>query len=456
MRFFEAIVGFFEKILLPYWEIDPSLNKVESVGFYITLFIGTLFTLCYAYQFFYLFVACVIKPKRYKSVPMDKRYAVVIAARNEERVLPLLLASIKGQTYPRALIDIYVVADNCTDRTAAVAREAGAHVFERHNKQKVGKGYALAFLFDRIRESVGLTAYDAYLFFDADNVLREDFIEQINKAYGAGYRVITSYRNSKNYGKNWISAGYALWFLRESRHLQNPRATLGCSAAISGTGFLVDASIIKRNGGWRHFLLTEDIEFTADCILQGECIGYCHAAEFFDEQPETFAQSWRQRKRWAKGMFQVIRHYGRGLLTGALRLRWSCFDMLMNITPAFVLSSVQLIANTALLLLNWVIYGTLSPTLFNCLAEFLIFGYGIFFVLGLAALVCEWRRIHCGEGRALALLFTFPLFMLTYIPISLAAFFSRRVEWKPMEHKHAMTAEEIEEAGRISKKRNSL
>lgn len=454
MRFFKAVVGFFEKILLPSWEIDPSLNAVETVGFYITLFIGTLFTLCYAYQFFYLFVACVVKPKKYKSVPMDQRYAVVIAARNEERVLPLLLASIKGQTYPLSLIDIYVVADNCTDRTAAVAREAGARVFERQNKRLVGKGYALAFLFDRIREGVGLSAYDAYLFFDADNVLRADFIEQMNKAYGAGYRVITSYRNAKNYGKNWISAGYALWFLRESRHLQNPRATLGCSAAISGTGFLVDGSIIQRNGGWKHFLLTEDIEFTADCILHGDRVGYCHAAELFDEQPETFRQSWRQRKRWAKGMFQVIRHYGGGLLSGALRLRWSSFDMMMNITPAFVLSSVQLIANSALLLLNWIVYGTLSPTLLNCLVEFLIFGYGIFFVLGLVALLSEWHRIHCSKPRAVALLFTFPLFMLTYIPISLAAFFSHRVEWKPVEHKRAMTAEDIENAGRVSKNRN--
>lgn len=448
MRFFGAIVGFFEKILLPAWEADPTLNTVEAVGFYVTLVIGTLFTVCYAYQFFYLFVAFVIKPRRYKGVPMDKRYAVVIAARNEEQVLPCLLQSIKEQTYPAALLDIYVIADNCTDRTAAVAREAGATVFERENKQRVGKGYALAYLFDRIKEHVGLYFYDAYLFFDADNVLRPDFVEQINKAYGAGYRVITSYRNTKNYGKNWISAGYALWFLRESRHLQNPRALLGCSAAISGTGFLVDGGIIRRNGGWKHFLLTEDIEFTADCILHGDRIGYCHQAELFDEQPETFRQSFRQRKRWAKGMFQVIRYYGKGLLKGALRLKWSSFDMMMNITPAFVLSSVQLLAVTALFLLNFVIYGTVSPTLFNCLAEFLIFGYGIFFVLGTVALLSEWRHIHCKKPRAVALLFTFPLFMLTYIPISLAAFFSRRVEWKPVEHKHAMTAKEIENAGR--------
>ena len=160
MRFFEAFVDFFEKLLLS-WEKDPSLNAVEAVGFYLTAVIGTLFTLCYAYQFFYLFLALVVRPRKYKAAPMDKRYAVVIAARNESRVLPALLNSIKGQTYPLDLIDIYVVADNCTDDTAAVARAAGAFVFERENKQLVGKGYALAFLFDRIKESCGFAAYDA-------------------------------------------------------------------------------------------------------------------------------------------------------------------------------------------------------------------------------------------------------------------------------------------------------
>ena len=435
------------------WEHSPALNGVETVGFYLTAIIGTLFTLCYAYQFFYLFLACVVRPRKYPPTPMNRRYAVVIAARNEARVLPFLLDSIKGQSYPHELVDVFVVADNCTDATAAVARAGGATVFERHNKRQVGKGYALSFLFDCIRESVGLSTYDGYLFFDADNVLRPDFIEQIARAHAAGYRVITSYRNSKNYGKSWISAGYSLWFLRESCHLQHPRAWLGSSAAISGTGFLVDRAVIERCGGWKHFLLTEDIEFTADCILHGERIGYCHAAELFDEQPETLRASWRQRKRWAKGMFQVIRHYGKGLLVGALRFRWSSFDMLMNITPAFVLSSVQLIATLVLLLLNWAVYGVISRVLLQCLADFLVFGYGVFLVLGLFALVSEWKKIHCSKPRAILLLFTFPVFMLTYIPISLSAFFSRHVEWKPVEHTRALTSADIEKEGTVRKKR---
>ena len=438
---------------MSFGQTAPALNAVETVGFYLTAVIGTLFTLCYAYQFFYLFLACVVTPRKYAPVPPTKRYAVVIAARNEACVLPFLLDSIRGQTYPVEQIDIFVVADNCTDNTAAVARASGATVFERENQQKVGKGYALAYLFDCIRKTCGLSAYDGYLFFDADNVLCANFIEQMSWAHAAGYRVITSYRNSKNYGKSWISAGYSLWFMRESRHLQNPRAWLGSSAAISGTGFLVDRAIVERQGGWKHFLLTEDIEFTADCILCGDRIGYCHAAELFDEQPETLAQSWRQRKRWAKGMFQVIRHYGKGLLAGALRFRWSSFDMLMNITPAFVLSSVQLIATLLLFLVNWVAYGEVSLVLLQCLADFLAFGYGIFFVLGLFALVSEWKKIHCPKLRAVLLLFTFPLFMLTYIPISLSAFFSRHVEWKPVAHKHALTAQDIEKEGTVRKKR---
>ena len=444
MNFFDAIVVFFEKILLPRWMAPEWMHPVEVVGFYVTLVIGLLFTVCYTYQFLYVFLALVHPPKKYKDAPKTKRYAAIIAARNEENVLPALLQSLKGQTYPADLIDIYVIADNCTDGTAQVAREMGAIVFERQNKERVGKGYALEYLFDRIAETKGLRAYDAYMVFDADNVLRANYVEEMHKAYCAGYKVLTSYRNSKNYGKNWVSAGYALWFLRESRHLQNPRSIIGSSAAISGTGFLVDSSIIERNGGWKHFLLTEDIEFTADCIVHGERVGYCHWAELFDEQPETFRQSWRQRKRWAKGMFQVIRKYGAKLLKGTLKLRWSCFDMMMNITPAFLLSTVQLVSTAVLYIVYFFMTGSSSKVLFHYLLDFLMFGYGIFFVLGFFALISEWKKIHCNKLRAVLLLFTFPLFMLTYIPISLAAFFSRRVEWKPVAHKYSVSVADVE------------
>lgn len=458
-----ALERFFETILLPSWMAPEWMSRAERAGFYITAATGLVFTLCYTYQFFYVFVALVRRPRRYPTAPENRRYAAVIAARNEERVIGALLDSIRAQTYPTALIDVFVVADNCTDATAAVARSRGATVFERQCKVRVGKGYALEFLFDRIRGTRGLRAYDAYLVFDADNILSPTFFAEMHKAFCAGNEVITSYRNSKNYGKSWVSAGYALWFMRESRHLQNPRTLLGCSAAISGTGFLVDSKIIEANGGWRHFLLTEDIEFTADCITRGVRIGYCHAAELFDEQPETFAASFKQRKRWARGMFQVMRHYGGRLFRGTLRLRWSCYDMLMNVMPSFVISTVQLGLVTLLFLADF--FGNLaraasgapvdsiySKVLLGFLLDFFLFGYAIFLLLGFITMLTEWRKIHCSKPRALLLLLFLPFFMLSYIPISLAALFSKRVVWHPVEHRHAMTVSEVRGAPKQKKK----
>ncbi|MBE6581369.1 MAG: glycosyltransferase [Ruminococcaceae bacterium] len=450
-RFFGTVQHFFHRLLLPSWMAPEWMSMPEKVGFYITTWLGILFMLFYTYQFFYVLVALIVPPRRYAPAPQNKRYAVVIAARNESAVLPQLLKSIAAQSYPGALLTVFVVADNCTDNTAEIAYQYGANVFVRHSTTHVGKGYALAFLFDKIKENYGFEAFDGYFVFDADNVLRPDFVAQMHRAHAAGYAVLTSYRNSKNYGKSWISAGYALWFMRESRYLQNPRALLGASAVISGTGFLIDSRIVIQNGGWKHFLLTEDIEFTADCILRGERVGYCHEAELFDEQPETFAASWRQRKRWAKGMFGVMRYYGAALFKGALRASWPCYDMAVNVMPAFLISLFQLGATGFLFLLNWVLTGSVSLVLLHFLLDFFTFGYGIFLLLGAVALLSEWRHIHCPKWRAILLLFTFPVFMLTYIPISLAALFWRHATWQPIAHTRALDVKDIENGAVLRK-----
>ena len=141
----------------------------------------------------------------------------------------------------------------------------------------------------------------------------------MNKTFNQGYRVVTSYRKSKNFDHNWISSGYALWFLHEAEYLNLPRMTLNSSCAISGTGFLVDANFIKANGGWIHHLLTEDIEFSVSQIIKGEKIGYCEKAIFYDEQPITFKQSWNQKFSWAKGFYQVVGKYGRDLISNIFK-----------------------------------------------------------------------------------------------------------------------------------------
>ena len=205
----------------------------------INFIISVVFFVCYAYQFLYIPAVLWLRRRRaaLPAAPASNHYAILICARNEAAVIGDLLASLRAQTYPRELLTVYVLADNCTDDTARIAREGGAVVYERFNRQQVGKGYALQTLLTHIARDVP-AGYDGYFVFDADNLLSPDYIEQMNRTFSAGHDIITSYRASKNYGDNWISAGYALWFLRESRYLNHARSLLGTSCAVSGTGFL--------------------------------------------------------------------------------------------------------------------------------------------------------------------------------------------------------------------------
>ena len=407
----------------------------------VNIVLSIIFFMCYAYQFVYLAVPFLKKDPPHKAETLH-RYGVLIAARNEEAVIGNLVDSIKAQDYPTELVTVFVVADNCTDSTAATARHAGAVVYERQNKEQVGKGYALNFLLDHIDQDYTLDTFDGFFVFDADNLLKKDYISQMNRTFSDGYDVLTSYRNSKNYGDNWITAGYSLWFLREAEYLNHARMLLGTSCAISGTGFLFSREILRRYGGWNFYLLTEDIEFTIHSVTSGVRIGYCSGAMLFDEQPITFRQSWRQRMRWAKGYLQVFAHYGAKLLRNIFRRgagNFACFDMLMTIMPALLLAVVCIGLNTVFALTG--VYGGSEALVASLLG--LGQSYLLLFFIGVVTTITQRGNINTPTWKKVAYTFTFPLFMLTYIPIALCALFQRRVQWLPVEHKVNVTINDL-------------
>lgn len=405
------------------------------------LIFGVAFILCYLYQFFFLIAGTFMKPEKFEKAKAWRRFAFCIAARDEERVIHQLLFSIKGQNYPLELIDIYVVADNCTDKTAQIARECGAVVYERFDRERIGKGYALAFLFDKIRENTGFDAYDGYFIVDADNLLDRGYVSAMNDCAEAGSRVAMCYRNSKNYADNWISAGYSTWFLRASRHLNIPRHRFGLSSEITGTGFYVCSDIIKRNNGWRHFCMIEDIEFTVDCVLRGERIAFCYDAIAYDEQPTKFFQSLRQRTRWCKGYAQVIRRYGGRLIRSFIRGGgFSSLDMVMAIAPSFFFSTVSVIINAVLVPI--IIFADKNMILPLLIFEggYILSAYLLLLFVGALAVICERKRIKAPTGKIVRYLFAFPLFVGTFIISNFVAFFSR-AEWRPIHHYPVNTEE---------------
>lgn len=406
---------------------------------YLNYFIFFLFFCCYAYQFVYLGVRLFERAPKNTAEKLHKmhKYAVIIAARNESQVIGELIQSIKAQNYPKGLLDIYVIADNCTDDTASVARQHGAFVFERNNLHEVGKSFALNYAYERIDEKCGIENYEGYFVFDADNILDKNYVREINKVFDDGYPVVTSYRNSKNFGYNWISAGYALWFLRESKYLNGARMRCHTSCAISGTGFLVSSKIIKEDGGWKYNLMTEDIEFTVDKVIKGYSIGYCESAIIYDEQPVDFKTSWNQRMRWTKGFFQVIYNYGHRLFRGCWAKKgFQCYDMLATIAPAFTLTLAMFIVNFAA-----IIYGLIngndvlsSTALFSFWAALRNMYLTLLF-FGLITTITEWKQIHCSTAKKILYTFTFPIFMFTYLPIAVDTVFKlKSITWVPIKH----------------------
>ena len=399
-----------------------------------------LFFACYVYQFVYIPIAWLPRKKETLHAPMH-RFAVLIAARNEEAVIGKLIDSIKAQSYPGRLVKIFVAADNCTDATAEAARSHGAEVYERYDVTRRGKGYALDFLLREIKLR-GHGRFDGYIVLDADNVLDRDFILHMNETFSAGHDIVTCYRSSKNYGDNWISAGYALWFLRESRYLNSARARLGSSCGVSGTGFLFSQAVLDaQGGGWPFHLLTEDIEFTIDNVTRGMKVGYCPDAIAYDEQPISFRQSWAQRLRWSRGYLQVFKKYGRALISGIFSGSFSCYDMAMSIMPAAVLTGLSIVVNLGAALVNVLYYhewGVLGVSALQTLVNL----YLTLFIIGAITTATEWKSIHCEPAKKIFYVFTFPLFMLSYVPIVIHSLFVTP-EWTHIDHTRTLDVQQI-------------
>lgn len=409
---------------------------------FLDVLIAILGILTMIYQVMIVIVGMFLKTTAYPDVPQDRRYAVLISARNEEAVIGNLIRSLQNQTYPSELIDVWIVADNCTDNTAQVVRDLGGHVVERFNKEQIGKGYALQYLLHTMMESGEAQKYDSFFIFDADNIVDKNYIAEMNKARQAGFEVVTSYRNSVNLSDNWVSSGAALWFVRESRFLNTTRAALGTSCHVGGTGFMFSRRIMERNDGWKFHLLTEDMEFSMDCILHGDRIGFCGSAMFFDEQPVDFKTSWNQRVRWSKGYLQVFRYYGKVMAQWAIKERdLSAVDVTLMVCPFMVISLVRFLLGIIYAMLGYISWYSIIDGATGWGTSILLSAVGMIALAGISAFV-ERKKLNATPLELMAYTFSFPIYMASYVPIAFVAIFSKN-QWKPITHAGGVAAQKI-------------
>ena len=403
----------------------------------------------------------VFAKKKFPQASEKLRYGILIPTRNEQNVIANLIDSIEKSDYPADKLQIFVVAHNCTDQTASVAREAGATVYEYNNPDECTKGYALKYLVNRVLEDYGDTRFDGFFILDADNILDGQFISKMNDAYIANGKrsVITSFRNSKNFGSNIMSALYGLYFVYGCRMESRGRTVLGCSTRVQGTGYLVPAEALKE--GWKYVTLTEDWEITADQIIGGTPVVYCDEAMFYDEQPMTLRIMWRQRLRWSRGHTLVflqrfgdlVRELFRSPRRGGGKRRLSIYDISVNVLPLGVITVCLGIIEHGMYLLaplfdeSLTVFGIYSARL-PMMVLAAVNSYLSTMLLTILVYILEAKRIPKVSGfvRVMSVLLL-PLFTLIAIPMDVISLFCRKLGWKPIPHTDTTDIDHVVEGG---------
>lgn len=360
------------------------------------------------------------------------RFAVLIPAHNEERVVANAVASVQAQDYPPERVRIFVIADNATDGTAEVARAAGATVIERHTKTERTKGYALQFAIGQV---LAMNRFDAICVFDADNLAAPNFLRAMETRLSRGDQVIQAYLDTKNPMDTWVTRSIALAYRVTNRFWQRPRERLGLSAALGGTGICIATSVFARHP-WDPGCLTEDLEFSMNVVLSGGRVAFAPETRTYDEKPLSLKIVLSQRSRWMQGHNDAARRLVGRLLVQAFRQRsWRALDAaLYLLQPLRVLLAFVLLCSlgTATLL------GPEQPALaraFTFSAASLAVGFVLF---GVYPLICA-----LAERARWRLLLAFPLvaiFSLTWIPaIALGLLRINRREWSHTPHTRATT-----------------
>lgn len=397
---------------------------------YIMIPLQLLIVFFTIYYFTLSFFGLFGKKKEVKIYDEVKTFALIVCAHNEERVIGQLVENLKLLNYKRQLYDIYVVADNCKDQTAAVAAKAGALVQERFSDSGKGKGFALEWMFHRLFAMD--KKYDAVCIFDADNLVHPNFLKEMNSRLCHGEKIIQGYLDTKNPEDSWVSAMFAIsfWITNHIWHLA--KYNIGLSCVLGGTGMCIDTEVLKRHG-WGATCLTEDEEFTMKALMEGIPTTWAHDAVIYDEKPLTFKAAWNQRVRWAQGNFDVANRYipkmlYKGIKEHNILLLDGVIDMFQ---PYFLLISAFFIIASYIYefvpFYTNILYDVLPMAVWQVIG----IGQYLFPVAVLIKIRASWK--------SWAYLLTYPFFIYTWIPITAIGFLKRNQHvWSHTLHTRAI------------------
>ncbi|MGI6649167.1 MAG: glycosyltransferase family 2 protein [Bacillota bacterium] len=415
---------------------------MEGLLFYVlTALVNTAEVIIFFILAYYYFVSIFgwQKIEEKKDLTPSKKFALITAAHNEEAVIKYHIESLKRLNYPKELYDIYIIADNCTDTTAEIARNEGVNVYERFSPQR-GKGFALEWMFNELFKLED-KEYDAICMFDADNLVSSNFLLEMNAKLKQGFKSIQGYLDTKNPNDSWVTACYATAYWSMNRMWQLARYNLGLSNALGGTGLCLDIQVLKQYG-WGAHCLTEDLEFTMKLLLNGIKTAWCHDCKVYDEKPVHFSQTWRQRTRWLQGHWDVAFRYMIPLIKkGITERKWYPIDGAIYLFQP-VLIMTMLFTFIMTLIASFFPEPIYATPITNLLPGWFWLMFGILgYTYPMIGLYLEGA-----PKKAYYYYITYPIYGLTWFPVTLVGLFKHgnQTEWAHTRHTRGISISTLE------------
>ena len=407
---------------------------VVRIIYYILFSITIVYALYFAISGF---IGIMMKRKiKFHKASKYNSFAIVIAARNEEKVIGNLLESLNNLDYPKDKYKIYVVPNNCSDNTREISIKNNAEIIDCNIKVS-SKGDVLKYTFETLKNNKDI---DAYIVFDADNVVHKDFLTKMNDCLDSGYNVAQGYRDAKNPSDNWLSGSYAIFYLFQNVFFNRARMSFDASSSINGTGFMIKKSLIDEKG-FDTKSLTEDVEFTGQCALNKEKIAFVDDAITYDEYPVKFDASWKQRKRWSAGIITCMKIYSPKLFADFIKTgNLSSLDMSM----VYLGPLMQVLSFINFIIL--IIFKILGIELYDIFSYAFATGFVYFLLLYLIGILIEIFTILYKKKSVKAIfsgVIMFLIFTFTWIPINIICFVKKYKKWEEIKHERSIKIEEL-------------
>lgn len=375
-----------------------------------------LCSLC-CYQIFFLILSCISWFFR-KSPPCTyqfaNRFGIIIPAHNEELLLGELIQSIKNSTYPSDLYEILVIADNCTDTTAEIAKKMGAQSFSRFDSEKRGKPHALHWLISQIN----LKQYDAFVIIDADTIIDPNFLAVMDDHISSGGKALQGYFGVSNPDENWLTRLSILpGILKFKMHFPG-KNLLNLSCPLAGNGMCFSTEIFQKYG-WNAFSLVENWEYYLMLTLQGYTVASVKEAIIYSQVTKSLQSAKSQRVRWSKGRLETLLKYWPDFFKhGILKCDIHKIDALIEILrPSY---SVQIFWSIIYIVLIFIFneFSTEFYSMFLTVACFILGSQILYFFIGLL--------IQKPSLKTWLALFMVPLYILWKIFVTISGMLTFR------------------------------